>query len=154
MKLRDMVMDDVPAVMALERALFPDDAWTQDMFTSDLRKPGLRTRYLVAQDDTETGTAITGYAGILFPGGDEADVLTMAVAQEHWGKGIGTALLEALFGEATSRKCTQVFLEVRADNPRAQNLYTRHGFTEVGVRKGYYQPSGTDAIVMRKDLNQ
>ena len=152
MKLRDMVMDDVPAVMALERELFPDDAWTQDMFTSDLRKPGLRTRYLVAQDETET--AITGYAGILFPGGDEADVLTVAVAPGHWGKGIGTALLEALFSEAAGRKCTQMFLEVRADNPRAQNLYTRHGFTEVGVRKGYYQPSGADAIVMRKDLNQ
>jgi [ribosomal protein S18]-alanine N-acetyltransferase len=149
-KLRDMVMDDVPAVMALERDLFPDDAWTPDMFTSDLRKPGLRTRYLVAQDQT----TIIGYIGMLFPGGDEADVLTVAVAQAHWGEGIGTALLEALFSEATSRRCTQVFLEVRADNPRAQNLYTRHGFTEVGVRKGYYQPSGADAIVMRKDLNQ
>jgi ribosomal-protein-alanine N-acetyltransferase len=149
-KLRDMVMEDVPAVMALERELFPDDAWTPDMFTSDLRRPGLRTRYLVAQDET----AITGYVGMLFPGGDEADVLTLAVAQAHWGKGIGTALLEALFSESASRGCTQVFLEVRADNPRAQNLYTRNGFTEVGVRKGYYQPSGADAIVMRKDLNQ
>jgi [ribosomal protein S18]-alanine N-acetyltransferase len=149
-KLRDMVMEDVPAVMALERELFPDDAWTPDMFTSDLRRPGLRTRYLVAQDET----AITGYVGMLFPGGDEADVLTLAVAQAHWGEGIGTALLEALFSESASRGCTQVFLEVRADNPRAQNLYTRNGFTEVGVRKGYYQPSGADAIVMRKDLNQ
>jgi ribosomal-protein-alanine N-acetyltransferase len=147
-----MVMDDVPAVMALERELFPDDAWTPDMFTSDLRKPGLRTRYLVAQDETQT--AVIGYVGMLFPGGDEADVLTLAVAQAHWGEGIGTALLEALFGEATSRRCTQVFLEVRADNPRARGLYSRHGFAEVGVRRGYYQPSGTDAIVMRKDLNQ
>jgi ribosomal protein S18 acetylase RimI-like enzyme len=45
-----------------------------------------------------------------------------------------------------------VFLEVREDNPRARNLYKRHGFTEIGVRRGYYQPAGVDAIVMRKDL--
>jgi hypothetical protein len=45
-----------------------------------------------------------------------------------------------------------VFLEVRADNERAQRLYRWWGFTEVGIRRGYYQPSGTDAIVMRLDL--
>jgi ribosomal-protein-alanine N-acetyltransferase len=38
------------------------------------------------------------------------------------------------------------------DNPRASGLYQRRGFAEIGVRRGYYQPSGTDAIVMRKDL--
>jgi ribosomal-protein-alanine N-acetyltransferase len=43
-------------------------------------------------------------------------------------------------------------LEVREDNPRARQLYSRHGFTEVGVRRGYYQPSGVDAVVMRKGL--
>jgi len=43
-------------------------------------------------------------------------------------------------------------LEVREDNPRARQLYSRHGFTEVGIRRGYYQPSGVDAVVMRKEL--
>jgi hypothetical protein len=45
-----------------------------------------------------------------------------------------------------------VFLEVRADNSRAQRLYHWWGFTEIGIRRGYYQPSGTDAIVMRRSL--
>jgi ribosomal protein S18 acetylase RimI-like enzyme len=45
-----------------------------------------------------------------------------------------------------------MFLEVRADNPRAQDLYRRFGFEEIGVRRGYYQPSGTDAIVMRREV--
>jgi [ribosomal protein S18]-alanine N-acetyltransferase len=148
--VRDMLLEDLPAVMALERELFPDDAWTRDMFAGDLKQPGVRTRYIVAEDD---GTVV-GYGGMLFPGGDEADVLTLAVVPASWGKGIGTELLETLFSEATGRACTKVFLEVRADNPRARSLYSRHGFTEVGVRRGYYQPSGTDAIVMRKDLNQ
>jgi ribosomal-protein-alanine N-acetyltransferase len=40
---------------------------------------------------------------------------------------------------------------VRVGNTRAQNLYSRYGFKEIGVRKGYYQPSGADALVMRRD---
>jgi ribosomal protein S18 acetylase RimI-like enzyme len=85
------------------------------------------------------------------PGG-QADVLTMAVATAHWGQGIGSALLGALLAEAAERGCAEIFLEVRVDNPRAQQLYRRHGFTDAGLRRGYYQPSGTDALVMRRPL--
>ena len=35
------------------------------------------------------------------------------------------------------------------DNDRAQRLYRRRGFTDIGIRRAYYQPSGTDALVMR-----
>ena len=41
---------------------------------------------------------------------------------------------------------------MREDNPRARQLYQRHGFAEAGIRRGYYQPSGVDAVVMRKGL--
>jgi [ribosomal protein S18]-alanine N-acetyltransferase len=41
---------------------------------------------------------------------------------------------------------------VRTDNDRAQRLYRRYGFTDIGIRRGYYQPSGADALVMRRDL--
>ena len=58
----------------------------------------------------------------------------------------------ALVGEAGRRGYTEVLLEVRKDNPRARQLYLRHGFTEVGIRRGYYQPAGVDAVVMRKRL--
>ena len=68
---------------------------------------------------------------------------------DRQGEGIGTALLADLIATAAARKCREVFLEVRADNDRARLLYRRTGFSEVGVRRGYYQPSGADAIVMR-----
>ena len=96
---------------------------------------------------------MAGYAGLMFvPGGVSADVLTIAVAPGSWGHGIGSALLGALIDEARRRRCDEVFLEVRKDNPRARGLYLRRGFVEIGVRKGYYQPANVDAIVMRKDL--
>src|SRR6266550_1194512 len=101
--------------------------------------------YLVAADEG----VIAGYAGMLATGGGQADVLTVGVAQGRWGEGIGAAMLENLLAEAGRRGCTEVFLEVRTDNDRAQRLYRRYGFVGTGVRRGYYQPSGADALVMR-----
>jgi [ribosomal protein S18]-alanine N-acetyltransferase len=147
-RLREMTKADMPAIMALEQDLFPDDAWTPEMFASEFAQPASRRVYLVAVErDT-----VVGYAGMMFPGGPAADVVTLGVAPAHWGRGIGTALLCALVDEAERRGCTEVLLEVREDNPRARQLYLRHGFTEIGIRRGYYQPSGVDAVVMRKVL--
>ena len=147
-RLREMRRADMPKIMALERELFPEDAWTPEMFASEFAQPASRRLYLVAEE----GGTLIGYAGMMFTGGPQADVVTLAVDPAHWGRGTGTALLLALVGEAGRRGCREVLLEVRKDNPRARQLYLRHGFTEIGVRRGYYQPSGVDAVVMRKVL--
>ena len=168
-RLRAMVPADLVDVIALEHELFPDDPWTPEMFADEVAQPPESRRYLVAEADagdggvaesdivSGRGTAgrlvMAGYAGLMFiPGGTQADVLTIAVRPAYWGKGIGSALLAALLAAARDRGCAEVLLEVRADNPRAHGLYLRRGFEDLGVRRGYYQPSGTDAIVMRKDL--
>jgi [ribosomal protein S18]-alanine N-acetyltransferase len=137
---------DIPAVAGLEKALFGAEAWSPDILAHELAAASDSTYYLVADDDG----VVTGYAGLLIPGGGQADVLTLGVAADRWGQGIGTALLDALLAEADRRRCTDVFLEVRVDNDRAQQLYLRNGFERVGVRRGYYQPSGMDAVVMRR----
>jgi [ribosomal protein S18]-alanine N-acetyltransferase len=143
-----MRREDMPAILALERELFPDDAWTPEMFAAEFAQSSSRRLYLVAEE----GTTVVGYAGMMFTGGPQADVLTLAVDPAHWGQGTGAALLCALVDEAARRGHAEVMLEVREDNPRARGLYLRHGFTEVGIRRGYYQPSGVDAVVMRKVL--
>jgi ribosomal-protein-alanine N-acetyltransferase len=151
-----MVPADLADVMALEHDLFPDDPWTAQMFAGEVGQPPDSRLYLVAEAEgapPEAGQVMAGYAGMMFvPGGVQADVLTIAVARSYWGRGIGSALLSALIEAAAGRGCAEVFLEVREDNPRARGLYRRRGFEEIGVRRGYYQPSGVDAIVMRKDL--
>jgi ribosomal-protein-alanine N-acetyltransferase len=154
-RLRRIVPADLADVMALEHELFPDDPWTDQMFAEEVAQPPDSRLYLVAEADTARAgePVVAGYAGMMFvPGGVQADVLTIAVARSFWGRGIGSALLGALIQAARDRGCTEVFLEVRKDNPRARGLYLRRGFEEIGVRRGYYQPSGVDAIVMRKDL--
>jgi [ribosomal protein S18]-alanine N-acetyltransferase len=147
-RLRPMRPGDLAAVLDLERALFPDDAWSPGMFETEIAMEGQGRHYVAAEE----GNKLVGYAGMMLPGGRQAEVLTLAVDAGHWGQGIGSALLTDLLGEAARRDCTEVFLEVRADNPRAQDLYQRFGFGKIGVRRGYYQPSGVDAIVMRRAL--
>ena len=143
--LRQMTHADLDQVVALESALFGEEAWTRQMLADELVLQPASRHYLVA---VENGS-ITGYAGLLGVG-SQGDVLTMAVASDRWGRGIGSALLKALLDEAARRGFTEVFLEVRTDNDRAQRLYRRYDFTEIGIRRGYYQPSGADALVMRR----
>jgi [ribosomal protein S18]-alanine N-acetyltransferase len=145
--LRAMTPADLPGILELEHALFGEEAWSEPMLDGELAQQPVSRYYLVAED----GGAIVGYAGLL-AAGTQADVLTLAVVADHWGRGIGAALLEALLAEAARRGCTEVFLEVRVDNVRAQQLYRRHDFVQIGVRKGYYQPSGVDALVMRRGV--
>ncbi len=155
-RLRPMAAADLGNVVDLERELFPDDPWSAEMFADEVAQPPETRRYLLAEADTAGGGApvMAGYAGLMFvTGGTQADVLTIAVRETSWGGGIGSALLAALIAAARDHGCTELFLEVRADNPRAHGLYLRRGFADIGVRRGYYQPSGVDAIVMRKELS-
>ncbi len=145
--LRPMTMADLDEILELEQAVFGAEAWTMQMLAGELEQQPASRFYLVAEDDGR----IAGYAGLLGAGW-QGDVLTLAVATDRWGRGIGSALLRALLAEAGRRGCTEVFLEVRTDNSRAQELYRRHEFTEIGIRRGYYQPSGADALVMRRSL--
>ncbi|MGH3068508.1 MAG: ribosomal protein S18-alanine N-acetyltransferase [Streptosporangiaceae bacterium] len=149
MTLRAMTPADLPAVLRLEAALFGDEAWSEAMLASELEGAEASGRYYLIAEDAG---GLVGYAGLLSPGGSQADVLTMAVAQDRWGQRIGAMLLDSLVAEAARQGCTEVFLEVRVDNDRAQRLYRSRGFAGIGVRRGYYQPSGTDALVMQLSL--
>jgi ribosomal-protein-alanine acetyltransferase len=143
--LRPARADDLAAIMAIETALFPTDAWSEATMAAELGGP--HGHYLVAE--AEDGD-VDGYAGLLAPrGSGQADIQTIAVVPRARRRGLGRALLSALLAEAQAREATEVFLEVRADNPGARALYELFGFTEIAVRPQYYQPDGVDAVIMR-----
>jgi ribosomal-protein-alanine N-acetyltransferase len=148
--LRHARPEHLHAIMALERATFASDAWPEDVMRSELA--GEHTHYLVAVDD-QRPDEIVGYAGLLAPrGAGQGDIQTIAVDPERRGAGLGRALMHALIDESRRRGVAELFLEVRADNPIARSLYESLGFAEVGVRRGYYQPDGVDAVVMRLEV--
>ena len=145
--LRLMTEADLDAVTELDQSAFGAGAWSRQMLAGELKQQPASRHYVVAEEDD----VIIGYAGLL-GAGFQCDVVTLAVTKDRWGRGIGSTLLEALLAEAARRGCTEVFLEVRTGNKRAQELYKRHDFTEIGIRRGYYQPSGADALVMRRTV--
>ncbi len=89
--------------------------------------------------------------------GPEAELLTLAVDPKTRRAGDGTRLLAEFEADAGRRGATDVYLEVASDNAAARALYASTGYTEAGVRPGYYQrPDGTrvDALVLRKPLGR
>lgn len=86
---------------------------------------------------------------------DEAELITIAVDPKWRKKGVGLALMRALFEDLRMTAAKRLFLEVAADNPAALKLYARFGFTKLSERQGYYtrangQPA--TALVMARDL--
>ncbi|PVE19026.1 ribosomal protein S18-alanine N-acetyltransferase [Arthrobacter sp. Bz4] len=140
--LRDLLLQDVPAVARLELELFPTDAWPLEMFLDEVSQTETR-RYLVAEIEGR----MVGYAGVMCVAAT-ADIQTIGVLPGYEGQGIGTTMLNELLAEARHRGATEVLLEVRADNPRAQKLYTLTGFEHIHTRRKYYR-DGVDAWVMR-----
>lgn len=138
---------DLDAIMRLERASFPTDAWSDAMMREELASP--HGHYIAL----EQGGRLIGYAGLRAPAGArDGDVQTIALDETARGRGLGRALLRTLLSKAHERRVREVFLEVRDDNPVARGLYASEGFVEAGRRPRYYQPDDVDAIVMRVDV--
>lgn len=144
------------AVMQLEHALFGAEQWSEESFWSELVHcpptlfDGPFRRYWAALSSSREG-ALLGYAGVSATE-DEGYVQTIGVATAAQRRGIGRLLLQRLLDDAATAGARTCWLEVRADNAGAQAMYEGFGFRPRGRRRGYYQPSGVDAIVMSTEL--
>jgi ribosomal-protein-alanine N-acetyltransferase len=138
----------IDEILPIEADLFGVEQWSAAMLWNELANGHY---YLVALD--EAG-AVAGYAGLAVQPSAEAWVQNIAVRRDSQRAGIGRTLLEALLAEAGRREVRTILLEVAVDNAPAQKLYAAYGFEPVGVRRGYYQPSNTDALVMRRELDE
>lgn len=134
----------IPAALEIESELFGAEQWSAAMFWNELANGHW---YLAALD---AGAALAGYAGLARQPPDEAWVQNIAVRRDRQRAGIGRALLEALLAEAQRTGVRKAMLEVAVDNAPAQRLYASYDFEPVGIRRGYYQPSNTDALVMMR----
>ncbi|GAB2924595.1 ribosomal protein S18-alanine N-acetyltransferase [Micromonospora polyrhachis] len=144
MKLSRFRWWHIDPVLTIEADLFGSEKWSAGMFWNELANGH---HYLVALDDAGE---LLGYAGLATQPPDEAWVQNIAVRRDAQRGGIGRALLEALLAEAARLGIRRTLLEVAVDNAPAQKLYATYDFEPVGIRRGYYQPSNTDALVMMK----
>ena len=145
-QLCPMRYGDLDAVLRVERAAygFP---WTRGNFVDSLAA-GYLAELLVDRD------GLIGYY-VAMAGVDEMHLLNLTVAPVYQRCGHARTLLDALQRHCRERGLPRLWLEVRAGNERALQVYAVRGFVEVGRRRGYY-PAGKgqreDAIVMSLPL--
>ena len=144
LRLRPLRWWDIPTLTGIEADLFGVDAWSAETFWGELAGIPETRWYRAAVVDDE----IVGYVGLAAIDGT-GDVQTIAVRRDRQGTGIAGALLDALLTEAEVRGCSEVLLEVRADNAPAIRLYERRGFERIAERPRYYS-DGVTALIMRR----
>ena len=95
---------------------------------------------------------LAGFCVLMFAP-DVAHLLVIAVAKPLHRQGLGGLLLDWCEQQARERGMEGVLLEVRPSNESAISFYKRHGYLQIGVRRGYYpaeKGGREDALVMQK----
>ena len=144
---RAMTASDVDRVQAVE-ALAYSFPWTRGNFIDSLAAGYLAE---VLECDGE----LLAYF-VAMPGVDELHLLIISVAPVYQGQGHGGFLLDAVQAHGHRLGMVQLLLEVRQSNVRAQALYVRRGFVQVGSRRAYYPAAKgrEDAVVMSLPLSR
>jgi ribosomal-protein-alanine N-acetyltransferase len=140
MIIREMLVDDLDAVMQIEEALF-SVPWTREGFFTMLTME--HNLFLVVEEKGQ----ILGYCGMQWVL-DEGDILNVAVCKERQREGIGRFLVDSVKRIAQDLGVETLHLEVRESNHTARRLYERLGFQIDGLRKKYYTDPIEDAVLM------
>lgn len=140
MSIRPMEPGDIPAVLAIEQASFPDP-WTEGLFADDLGRADRSWRVVLR------GGHLVGFGGVMVAG-DEAHLLDLAVVSEERGSGVGRTLVWELAADAARLGARRMTLEVAPSNDTALALYRSCGFDVAGRRPGYYPSTGEDALLL------
>ncbi|MGI5850301.1 MAG: ribosomal protein S18-alanine N-acetyltransferase [Christensenellales bacterium] len=144
-KYRKAIKEDILDIFYVETRCFISP-WSMESIHFDICQNDY-SLYVVA----ETGNRLIGFCGmhIVF---DEGHIMNIAVLEEYRGAGVGMELLKKLF-ELAPAHIDKYTLEVRVSNAPAIRLYTRLGFTALGIRPKYYADTGEDALIMWLDKN-
>lgn len=124
--------------------------WSVEEFESYLEDASTTPIYVARNAKNQ----MAGFA-VLRVVDEEAELLTIVVSPKWRKKGVGNALMQAVFADLQTTRASKLFLEVDNQNTAALNLYQRLGFAHIGERKGYYpHPDGSaaTALVMRREL--
>ena len=140
-ELRELSAADIPSAAGIENACF-SSPWSEKTLLSELQNP-LNKFFGAFTENTLAG--YIGFQTVL----EETSVFNVAVLPEFRRNGIGKALVEKLIDEAKKSGSKVVFLEVRAGNLPAINLYEKEGFVFFGLRKNYYENPKENALILR-----
>lgn len=142
MRTRFAEEKDLPAMAEIERRCF-HTPWSEESLRDDLTGNPLSV-YMVLE--AESGD-VAGYMS-LWRILDEGHINNVAVLPEYRRRGGASEMLEFMLEYSEKNGISSHTLEVRVSNEGAIELYRKFGFKEAGVRKGYYEDNGEDALIM------
>lgn len=122
--------------------------WTREQLEKQLDEE----RYVFLAAEDETGAAV-GYVGLMYVL-DEGYISNVAVTPSRRREGIADMLLSELYEKAREKELSFLTLEARLGNIAAQSLYKKHGYTQVGLRRNFYDKPREDAVLMTCYLNE
>lgn len=141
MLIREMTLQDIPAVAEIEKACFSLPWSEQSLIDSVTRED---TMFLVCEEEQN----IVGYIG-MYLSFDEGDITNVAVAPAYRKRGYGEAIVSKAIELAKEKQLEMILLEVRVSNAPAISLYKKMGFEEIGIRKNFYEHPVEDAMIMK-----
>jgi ribosomal-protein-alanine N-acetyltransferase len=143
--IRCAALNDVPAILAIERRVPGAAHWTAEQY-SKLVGGGV---VLVAEEAGKLCGFICATAVA-----SEWEIENVVVAAAFLRRGIANKLVRNLIQRAENEAASAILLEVRESNLPARRLYEKHGFREVGRRRGYYRDPVEDAILYALRFNR
>jgi ribosomal-protein-alanine N-acetyltransferase len=143
-----MTLADVPAVGKMEVLCF-SAPWSPDTYRNELLHNGYSHYWVLAPEAGSPAALppILAYGGYWLMG-DEVHIVTVATHPLYRRQGLSERLMLAMIEQCRSQGANLITLEVRVSNKAAQQLYTKLGFAEVGLRRAYYHDNGEDALLM------
>jgi len=143
-KERGLKQGDAGELSELDKLCF-SVPWSERSFQNEIENE--LAHYIILTDNNK----IIGYAGLWDIVG-EGHITNIGVHPHYRKQGLGKRLIAGLLRIARERKLSALTLEVRKNNSVARRLYSRFGFKEMGIRKGYYSDTNEDAIIMTLKL--
>jgi ribosomal-protein-alanine N-acetyltransferase len=145
--VRSAILDDIPAMMTLERHAVTAAHWSRDQY-EQLFARSTPKRYMLV---IEEAAHLQGFL-VARSAGKEWEIENIAVAGPARRRGLGTRFLGEFLDQVRAQGAEAVLLEVRESNQAARSLYEKWAFVESGRRKRYYHDPEEDAVVYRLSL--
>lgn len=137
------IEDILEKILQIEKEL-PHPIHSSTTILQDLKCDAYRYFCLFYQKE------LIGYASIstVF---DTMELQSIVISKTFQRRHLGTYLLDYLLALAKKQQITSLFLEVRASNIAAQNLYESFSFNKIGIRKAYYKNPLEDAYLYKRE---
>lgn len=139
-------LKELPTLVELDRHCL-GGMWTLRGYQQEFNNPHSHL-FTLNQTHKDINKTLMIGGGAFWHIGEEAHIILLMVHPNYQSRGLGSFILQQLLGQAVQQQLERATLEVKASNLAAISLYQKYGFKVAGTRKGYYQETSEDALIL------